>query len=415
MRFGGGESLMLMKHGDTTPPKMGTAAAEPVPALDILSRVAAGIAAEKDLDALLQELLGPVVNLAGAAGGAVRVLAEDGLHMRLVGAIGLPDEVMQRERWVDAKCGVCGEAARDGNMHETADLGLCARHAENDYFGMRCQRMLAVPLQYRGRTLGVYNLFMLSASELAPQISVLLRSIGELLGLALENARLASMNMRMSLMHERQMMASEVHDSLAQTLVYMKTRVSLLQDALTKQNEPAVSKYLGDLDQELDNAHLSLRELLTLFRQRMDPAGLVHALQAIADSFHDRTGISLEFSNEAGNLSLSPEQEVQVFHIVQEALANISRHARASHASVAVEKRNGRYKIIVEDDGAGIDVGIARQSAAADAKPGHYGLRIMHERAQLMGAELKIETPGGHGTRVSLSFPADAGASEARP
>jgi two-component system nitrate/nitrite sensor histidine kinase NarX len=379
---------------------------ETVPALDILSQITASLASENDLEALLQRFLGTIVILAGASGGAVRVLTHSGLEMRLVGSVGLPEDVSSREQMVPHDCGACGQAAAGDSVHLATDLHVCARQTGSDYFGQRCRQLVAVPLKYKGKILGVYNLFMAAPREFAPELSGLLRAIGELLGLALENDRLSRDNMRMSLMNERQMLANEVHDSLAQTLVYMKTRVSLLRDAIVEHDGARASKYLEDLDRELGNAHGSLRELLTHFRNRMDPEGLVHALQGIADDFYDRTGVFLDFANHVPDLQLMVEQEVQVFHIVQEALANIGRHAHALRARLTLTRKDGLYEVTIQDDGGGIAAGTAGR-----AQSGHFGMSIMQERARRIGGEIAVGTTAGHGTLVRLSFPATTGRS----
>jgi two-component system nitrate/nitrite sensor histidine kinase NarX len=207
-------------------------------------------------------------------------------------------------------------------------------------------------------------------------------------------------------MNERQMMANEVHDSLAQMLAYMKMRLALLQGSLDKGDEPLSSKYVGDLSQALDGAYSSLRELLAHFRNRMDPLGLVHALQEIVRGYHDKTGIELEFINQAPDLNLTVDQEVQVFRIVQEALANVNKHSKAQHARLTIDRQGDNCIVTVEDDGAGI---AARGKGDKDM---HFGLNIMRERAQSLSGTVEIERLPEHGTRVQLRFPAAFGRKE---
>jgi two-component system nitrate/nitrite sensor histidine kinase NarX len=199
------------------------------------------------------------------------------------------------------------------------------------------------------------------------------------------------------------MMANEVHDSLAQGLTYMRMRMSLMRDAIRQGDELRAFKYWSDVDESLGNAHRRLRELITYFRSRMDPHGLLHALRETTDSFHDRTGIHLEFANRAPDLCLAAEREVEVFHIVQEALANVCRHAHAQTARLVVERRDGGYEIVVEDDGVGVG---ANSATDEQGDSGHYGIAIMRERARRLGGELVVEGASGGGTRVRLNFPA---------
>jgi two-component system nitrate/nitrite sensor histidine kinase NarX len=203
-----------------------------IEAFAIISEVSATLADEDDVEELLGRFLGTMLRLAHATAGVVRVLTTDSRHLRLVGARGLPPDLVERERVVPIDCGHCGSAVRDNRCHYEIDLQDCATRTGNAYFGHECQAMVVVPLQHGGRLLGTYNLFLRERFSLPEELVGLFRSIGEHLGMALENARLKRENMRIALMNERAMMAAEVHDSLAQTCAYMKMRVALLTDAL---------------------------------------------------------------------------------------------------------------------------------------------------------------------------------------
>ena len=367
--------------------------------LQVLSEITTSLATEGDVEALLDRFLSTMIRLAGAIAGAVRVVSADGAHMRLVGAIGLPPEVAERERIVDLDCGVCGEAVKNNQVSDSTDLQVCRDLCSQQYFGTHCKRIIAVPLQYKGKVLGIYNLFMAGDHDVPEEVSLLFHSISEHLGMALENARLTRENLLVTLTDERQMMANEMHDSMAQTLAYMKMRMVLLQDAVQKNDQAKSLKYLADVSQATESAYSSLRELLTNFRTRMDPNGLLHALHETADNFFDRTGILLDFSNHALDINLSADREVQVFRIVQEALANIGKHSNARHARLVIDRINGDYVVTVEDDGAGIG------DKDTSGKDMHFGLNIMRERAQRLAGTIKIESLAGQGTRVQLNFP----------
>ncbi|HMA32165.1 MAG TPA: ATP-binding protein, partial [Casimicrobiaceae bacterium] len=260
---------------------------------------------------------------------------------------------------------------------------------------------VAVPLRHGNVPVGTLSLHFDEPCALPPETMPLLRATGELIGVALENARLTRENLRASLVSERQLMANEVHDSLAQGLTYMRMRMSLLRDAVKRGDELRAFKYWSDVDESLTGAHGRLRELITHFRSRMHPQGLQHALADAARDFSERTGIALELANHAPALRLSVASELQVFHIVQEALANIWKHAKARQVWVSLSAENGSCELIVEDDG----VGIADPAAAEGADPGHYGIAIMRERAARLGGELTFEHSAGGGTRVRLRFP----------
>lgn len=354
-----------------------------------------------DLRDVLAPMLEALLQLAGAVAGTVRVWRADDAGLEPVLTIGEPrGRGPHGEGTLVAWCSACAEAGRPDS--ECVRQQLCGREDRFpvDRLGPACRHVVAVPLHHKGRRVGTLDLLFAESSTLPPAMPAMLQAVGDMIGMTLENTRLAREAMRVTLMNERQMMANEVHDSLAQGLTYMRMRMSLLSDAIRQRDELRAFKYWSDVDDSLSHAHARLRELITCFRSRMDPQGLVHALNDTAEHFHDRTGIALDFTNRVSDFSLPPEREVEVYHIVQEALANISRHARAQHASMSLERTTVGYEIAIEDDG----VGLAAAAGGA-GEPGHYGIAIMRERAARLGGEVIMEAVAGAGTRVRLRFP----------
>ncbi len=363
----------------------------------ILAEITASLAAGQEVRELLDSFLEPVVRLSQAQGGAVRMLSPEGDKFELISSIGLAPDVRELEHSVDRNCGFCGHAAGEGRVVWSNDLATCARRSQGEYFGRECRGALAVPLQHKGRVLGVYNLFYSQGEEPSAQVAALLRSVGELLGLALDHLRLEAENMHATVVRERQRMAGEVHDALAQSLGFVKMRLPLLGDAIQAREEGKALRYLEEVRETLGEAHTGLREIITHFRTGADPDGLGAALQALATRFGMRTGIALQVDNRMPQLHLPGRDEAEVYHIVQEALANVERHARARHGWLSVEPTLAGAEFRVEDDGVG--------ATAATGEPGHHGLAIMRERAQRLGAELTVSQRRGGGTLVRLALP----------
>lgn len=369
-----------------------------VPALLVLSEIASSLSTDSTVDELLARYLSTMIRIAGARAGAVRVLTSDGAHLRLVSAVGMPEEVVERERIVPADCGACGEAVYCG----TAIWGRPPDHCRavvSDTLLAECDEIVAVPLKHRDTVLGVYNLFMGHGAKLPEEVRILFGAISEHLGIALENARLSRDNARITLVNERQLLANQVHDSLAQTLAYARMRAAALREAQRQGDAGRAERYVSELESALDAAYDELRELIGRFRQPMDPRGLVAALQASLEGFRQRTGATVDFVNRASDIVFSPEEEMHLFHIVQEALANIYRHAAASAVRLSIDLVQDRCRVCIEDDGRGFDPVEARGGA-------HFGLAIMRERAKRLGGEILIESSPGAGARVCLSFPA---------
>ncbi len=362
----------------------------------------------QDLEPLLEQFLTSILALAGAQAGAVRVLSDDGEHMRLLAQQGLPPQVLASERLVPRDCGMCGVAAGQDVLAWVEDVRACERHSHaQGYFGLQCQRVLAISLRHGAEVLGIYTLFFERATPLTPETENMLRLIGQLLGLTLHNAGIERERLRLTVMKERQELVNEVHDAIAQTLAYVKMRLPLLHDAVLAHDDPRSLKYLGDVRKAVGEVHDNLREVMTFFRTRMDPLGLLHALQGIADGFFDRTGITLEIRNSMQNLGLTDEQEVQVFHIVQESLANIAKHSMAAHAVLSIQRTGAGLEFLIEDDGRGMATSAA---LPADTASTHLGLDIMQGRARRLGGQIEVTPNAAGGTRVRLVLPGTSSA-----
>lgn len=386
-----------MNHSPTAP-------CAPDPAL--LAEITADLAAGEDLRALLGRVLEPLVQMAQARAGSVRMLSADGTRFELVSTIGLPAGLLDAEQLVDRHCGFCGRGVDEGRLVWAHELQACAARTRDAFFGRTCRGAVAVPLRHGQRVLGIYNLFFDQRAEPAPAVLALLRSVGELLGLALEKHRLEQENLRAALAQERQLMAAEVHDAVAQSLTFAKMRLPLLRDAIEACDRDSALAFLEDVRSTLGEAHGSLREVITHFRTGVDPRGLASALATLATRFTVRTGIPLEIDNRLPALRLPEGAQAEVFHIVQEALANVERHAQARRGWLAIQPGLGRVEIRIEDDGVG--TGAPPRDEAAGAA--HYGIEIMRERAGRIGGVLSVGPRPGGGTMVRCSLPLPEGA-----
>jgi two-component system, NarL family, nitrate/nitrite sensor histidine kinase NarX len=265
---------------------------------------------------------------------------------------------------------------------------------------------LAVPLRDATDTYGVL-IVEIRANFLFENRQIrVANTVAGLLALSLGNQLRNQRRRRLALMDERNAIAGELHDSLAQALAYMRIQVACLQKELDRscnrcniKGNVMIHEVAGEIRTGLDNAYRHLRELLTAFRTNMPPGSLQQALREVVDELGARAETDITLDYRLGNLALSVNEEFQLLQIVREALTNVVRHARAQQASVSLEiEDDGLVRLQVEDDGRGAD--------KEAKKEGHYGLSIMNERAQQLGGscQLLAARPDGRGMRVLVRF-----------
>ena len=359
---------------------------------------------------VLAEFLGPVVSLTGARAGAIRAPTEDGTNLRLLASVGLPAALCKDDALMPASCGICGAAMQQDDMQQSTFSEGCALRWSGTAGDSSDGQAVAVPLDHGGRPIGVLNLFFSAGHEPPEGIRNLLRPFGLLLGLALENERLTRESLQARVAEERQSMAADIHDALAQSLTFVRMRMSLLHDALDEKDTKAALSYWTDASDELRSAHGRLREMISMYRAGMDSRGLMASLAELIAVFQRRTGIDLRFDCRVGDFELTTEQQLQVFYIVQEALANVGKHSGARHARLAIDRDGGDLRAVIEDDGRGPgDEILDPRLAGRLLEAGHHGLQIMRERAGRAGGRLQIGALPEGGTRITLTIDGAAG------
>jgi two-component system nitrate/nitrite sensor histidine kinase NarX len=376
--------------------------------LDILYDVASSLSQHGDLDKLLESFLDTFIELVDARAATVRILTDDG-QTRLVASRGLAADVVEKDRLMDTGLCQCGWAATEGGIRVQHGTQSCAKLIGIPMLKRDCQEFVVVPVIYQERILGVYNLFLdRPISAMGEDIHDLLSSVGKHLGLALEKARLDNQARQIAIMEERNIIGNELHDSLAQALIGMRLQVKMLGESLHTKDLRTSQHEVRSLKTSIEEAHASLRELLANYRLKIDERGLVPAVAGMVERFNEETGINVFFHNECRDISLTPLQESQVFHIIKEALANIGKHSNARNARILLSGGDkGVYTLLIEDDGEGMAPVLA-------ARPGeHIGLSVMRERAARLPGELTIESEPGEGTRIVLTFPFPAASSAA--
>ncbi len=315
-------------------------------------------------------------------------------RMVLLASQGLPPGMLDAERCLakgDCHCGAPEPVARVIRIEPVSDYGT---HCQKAGF---CA-VIAVALRLHGETVGEIDLLYRDAPQLLPADRELLDSLAAHLATTIERLRAAALQREAAIAEERAMLARELHDSIAQGLAFTKIQVQLLRQAQAAGRSEEAAKLLDEVEVGIKESSADVRALLLHFRTRTDGDDLIPALQQTLHKFRLQSGLSAELEVRGHGAPLPADQQVQLLHVVQEALSNVRKHAGAKTVKLLVEQQP-QFSIEVQDDGRGFDV------AAGAPDDSHVGLRIMRERAERVGALVDIESQPGQGTRVRVALP----------
>jgi len=369
--------------------------------LEILYEATSFLSEPAPLETLCRGFLSRIRVALGADGGAVRLYQPQSEMLYIVASEGLSSDFIASEEVMNCADCLCGDVLKageplafdTGNPPVGMKLMTCIRDgfASASAFNIVCDK----------QQLGVFNLYFLRASALTEREVRLLETLGQHLGVAIENQRLKSREKELAVSEERNLLAQDLHDSIAQGLAFLNIQVQLLQDSLRRGASDEAMQTAGYLREGVQESYDHVRELLVHFRTRLHQTDLESAMRSALDKFSAQTGIETELLCHGGGMPLPGETEIQLMHIVQESLSNIRKHAEARHVRVSLSRASGGVEIVVADDGIGFDV----QNEAKVLSDRHVGLKIMHERAQRIGGECRITSNIGGGTRVTLVLP----------
>ena len=195
----------------------------------------------------------------------------------------------------------------------------------------------------------------------------------------------------MAVLEERDRIARELHDSLAQALGYLGLRASVLEELIESQRLEEAAGEVRSISQIVDDAYADVREAILGLRTKTDRQGLLPALEEYLKKYGLQTGIRTELQVQTdASVQFEPSVETQLIRVVQEALANVRKHARAERAVVRLWTENGHTCMSIEDDGRGFD-------PAAKRAGGHFGLATMRERVQGVDGSLQVKSAPGPG------------------
>jgi len=368
--------------------------------LALLYETAAYLAEPATLEVLCKGVLVKLCELLGAPGGVVRLVNTATRELEIVVSNNMSEPFLKAEARLPLGTCLCGGAAAAGtsvtqeladSMQGVSGMSNCVRDGY--------AAMAAIPIRCKNQILGIFTVFFREARILAPDEFRLLEVIGQHLGVAIDNLRLAVREKEMAVSEERNLLAQELHDSIAQSLAFLNIQAQMLQGSLSSGEVELAREELSRIREGIQESYDNVRELLVHFRIRVGSADLDLAIRNALEKFEGQTGIRTTFKVRGDTPIPESVSAIQVLHIVQEALSNVRKHAAASAVEVEMHRAE-QLAITVRDDGCGFDPEALEKDGDT-----HVGVIIMRERAHRIGASLQLISAPGGGTCVTLLLP----------
>ena len=365
--------------------------------LESLYEVTSLVAGATTLEVLAAGFVRSIARIARADGVALRWSDETNRRYLMLASQGLPQPMLDAEHCLAAGDCHCGAASAPPGARvipiramEPARLQHCAQAG--------FQTVVSIPIRVHERVMGEVDLFFHARIDMSDAERSLFEALTAHLAAAMENLRLNALELEAAVSQERSFLARELHDSIAQSLAFLKIQVQLMREALASGDTQQVQHVLAEIDVGVRESYGDVRELLMHFRTRANAEDIEPALLTTLRKFEHQTGLKASLQMAGQGLPLAPDLQLQVLHIVQEALSNVRKHACAGRVWLDV-RQQPQWRLEVRDDGDGF----SNQHGEPDET--HVGLRIMAERAERLGARLEVLSSPGRGTSVVLTLP----------
>ncbi len=365
--------------------------------IETLYEVSAFLASANSIEDMSRGFAQRVRQVMKADAVAIRWSDEANQRYLMLASDCFPQDMMEEERSLLAGACACGNLKPDARTrvipihdHSAAPMRHCAK--------VGYESLISVPIRLQQRVIGEIDLFFRTTLVLRHDEAELLDALASHLASSLEGVRAAALEREAAVGEERALLARELHDSIAQSLAFLKIQVQLLRGASQKGQAAQMQTAMDELDAGLKESINDVRELLVHFRTRTNTDDIEPALQETLQKFRHQTGMAARLEMRGDGLPLPPDVQVQVLHVVQEALSNVRKHAGATHVSLEVTKGEG-WEFVVRDNGVGFDAEQAHGET-------HVGMKIMQERAQRIGARVSVQSLAGQGTAITLALPA---------
>ncbi|MBI4301124.1 MAG: GAF domain-containing sensor histidine kinase, partial [Chloroflexi bacterium] len=264
------------------------------------------------------------------------------------------------------------------------------------------QSCFVIPLRSKGKVRGVMFVARPRSRLFTSQDVTLLTALSRPIASAIENARLYEKVADVAILEERDRIAREIHDGLAQVLGFITLKVANARELVAANKRSLAQDELQNVERVAQDAYVEAREAILDLKTTIAPdGGLMNSLSEYLRRFVRQSGIQTHLvAGSEEPLRFLPSTEIQLIRIIQEALTNVRKHAHAQRAWVRFSTENGHLKVVIEDDGQGFDLAQVAQGE------GHgFGLQTMRDRAESVGGSFKVETAPGGPTKVIVTLP----------
>jgi len=365
--------------------------------LQALYDLSSFVSTEGNLEKLAKGFSERILILCKASAIAIRWTDEANRRYFLLSGADLPASIINEEQCLISGDCYCGQSTSN------TEIQIITFNPREE-FERHCVKagyksLVTVPILFQKSLLGEIDIFYAQEYVIDVEQKSLMETLAHHLAGAMEALRIKALEKEAAISEERSLLARELHDSIAQSLAFLKIQVGMLRDEII---EPATTKakiILGELDEGLRESYSDVRELLLHFRTRTNSEDIEPAIKTTLQKFEHQSGIKTELFISGQGLPLRPDIQIQIMHILQEALSNVRKHSRATMVKVEVQESPlWIFKVI--DDGMGFSI----SSNSVDST--HVGMSIMRERANKIGAQLDITSTSLHGTCICLALPA---------
>jgi signal transduction histidine kinase/HAMP domain-containing protein len=350
----------------------------------------------QDLADVLQPALHSIAQIVACDACSIHIVAEKEAALRLIAQRGIPLARLNAlaEIKIDAEFAA---------LLKTPDFEIpgnpgCGQLLPEVLCIPEYQALVAAPLTTSGRSSGLLICYRLASLPFSPFQIALLKALGDLLGIIVENHRLRTEAEEFAALEERQRLAREIHDAISQSVYSLSLFARSAVDALDEGERDKLLSNLQAIETTALGAMREMRLLLYQLRETGQDEDLAAALETRFKQVENRLGIQTRSAIPAG-LDLPSQARREVWRIIVEALNNVVKHAGASRVSVQIAAQADNLKVSIQDDGAGFD--------SRGSFPG-MGLRNMQTRAAALAGQLTVASAPGQGTLVQLSIPMTA-------